>query len=116
MPKFGFAKVIAIGEVIKESTIRYADPHKFNSFTICCKEYLPKVNKTISDYINVEIYGKEEAYKVGDYLYIEGSMSSSSYIDKEGQKKYKTIIKAGFIKRIKTQTAVEQQIDSDYDF
>lgn len=100
----GVNQVLLIGTVSSESTIRRTGEFVFNGFSIKVTEEITSKTKgtfETTEYININLFGKEDKFMVGELVIVEGKLSSDSWVDKiTGEKKYKTAIKARSVKRL----------------
>ena len=91
-------KVILVGHVGKDPDIRATSSgDTVASFSLATNTGYGE-NKT-TDWHNVSVFGKSADFvrnyvKKGAQVYVEGSIRNRSYVDKSGNKKYVTEIKA----------------------
>lgn len=96
-------KVILVGNVGKDVETRHLDGgNQVSNFSLATSEtYIPKggEKQTITEWHNIVAWNKlseicEKYVKKGQQIYIEGSISTRSWDDKDGNKRYTTEIKA----------------------
>ena len=123
----GINKVILIGNVGKEPTIRNLDNGEtVASFSLATSETFKKqdgTKVTNTTWHNIVVWKGlakvvEKYVKKGDTLYIEGKISNRSWDDKEGNKHYITEIVASNIQMLGSKTkdtsgTTEQDVNSD---
>ncbi len=97
----GINKVILLGNLGKDPEVRYLENDRARaSFTLATNEiYKNKEGEkvTTTEWHNVVLWTPlakiaEQYLKKGKQVYIEGKLTSRSYVDKEGQTKYVTEI------------------------
>jgi len=91
-------KVILVGTVGKDPEVRNTQNNKVATFSLATNESYKDKNgekKTVTEWHNVVIWGKlveivEKYVKKGNHLYLEGKLSSRSWEDQNGTKRYIT--------------------------
>lgn len=95
-------KVILIGNAGKDPQVRYVgDTSKVARFSLCTTEYYTKNGERQgrSEWHEVSVWGKaadvvEKYVRKGSQLYVEGSIRTSAYTDKDGVERRMTEIAA----------------------
>ncbi|MBT3209647.1 MAG: single-stranded DNA-binding protein [Bacteroidetes bacterium] len=109
-------KVILIGNVGKEPEVNYLDNGvAVAKFSLATSESYKKDGEkvTITEWHNIVMWRKlaeicEKYVKKGDKLYVEGKISTRSWDDKDGNKRYSTEIVANNMTMLGTKSATEQ--------
>ena len=91
-------KVILVGTVGKDPEVRNTQNNKVATFSLATNESYKDKNgekKIVTEWHNVVIWGKlaeivEKYVKKGNHLYLEGKLSSRSWEDQNGTKRYIT--------------------------
>lgn len=91
-------KVILVGTVGKDPEIRNTQNSKVANFSLATNESYKDKNgekKTVTEWHSIVIWGKladvvEKYVKKGNHLYIEGKLSTRSWDDNNGIKRYVT--------------------------
>ena len=90
-------KVILVGTVGKDPEIRNTQNSKVATFSLATNETYKSngEKKTVTEWHNIVIWGKladvvEKYVKKGNHLYIEGKLSTRTWDDNNGIKRYVT--------------------------
>lgn len=90
-------KVILVGTAGKDPDIRNTQNSKVATFTLATNETYKSngEKKTVTEWHNIIIWGKladtvEKYIRKGNHLYIEGKLSTRSWDDNNGVKRYVT--------------------------
>ena len=112
-------KVILVGHVGKDPDIRATSSgDTVASFSLATNTGYGE-NKT-TDWHNVSVFGKSADFvrdyiKKGAQVYVEGSIRNRSYVDKSGNKKYVTEIKAFTVQALGQKESSPQQYEPGAD-
>lgn len=105
-----FNKVIMVGRIVSDIELRQIKEElTVTKFNFAVRTYIGGSGADKKEellYINVEIWGKGEGYvsrycHTGDELLVEGRLKIDSWEDKEGNKRYKTLVVAQSVTRTK---------------
>ena len=97
-------KVILIGRFVKDIAIYNSKNNMaVGYFTLAINSYVSKTNSNKTDYINCVAFSNlanniSKFTKKGSLAYVEGTLSNSSYTDKNNQVRYKTDVIVSIIK------------------
>lgn len=115
-------KVNLLGRVVKDLELKTSEDgeHVYTNFTIVTDEYAGKEKGRVSNFINVVAFGKKaetlcKYVTHGRELAITGKLENSSYINKEGIKKYSTKVLLedfNFVGKAKAAGAENEPIDN----
>ena len=112
-------KVILVGHVGKDPDIRATSSgDTVASFSLATNTGYGE-NKT-TDWHNVSVFGKSADFvrnyvKKGAQVYVEGSIRNRSYVDKSGNKKYVTEVKAFTVQALGQKESSPQQYEPGTD-
>ncbi len=112
-------KAILVGHVGKDPDIRATSSgDTVASFSLATNTGYGE-NKT-TDWHNVSVFGKSADFvrnyvKKGAQVYVEGSIRNRSYVDKSGNKKYVTEIKAFTVQALGQKESSPQQYEPGAD-
>ena len=110
-------KMIAIGNIVKDPAVAETTTGKtVANFTLACSEKIK--GKDSVEYINVVAWEKLaqniQAYtKKGSKVYVEGKLTTRSYDDKEGNKKYLTEVVAFKVDFLTPKGTSSAQVESN---
>lgn len=108
-------KFIGIGNLGKDPEIRYsASGEAMCNFSIACteswKDKATSEKKELTEWVRVSFFGKlaeicGQYLKKGSQVYIEGSIRTRKWTDKEGQERYTTEIRGDEMKMLGSKPA-----------
>lgn len=109
-------KVILVETVGKDPEIRNTQNNKVATFSLATNESYKDKNgekKTVSEWHNIVIWGKladivEKYVKKGNHLYIEGKLSTRSWEDQNGVKRYTTEVIAHLMAMLPSSRKTEE--------
>lgn len=109
-----FNKVMLMGRITARPDLRYTGSNvPYTRFTVAVNRY-----NEGTDFINVIVW-KKQAENVCNYLdkgsrvFVEGSLSVSSYDDKDGNKRYTTDVMAQSVKFLDSQN--RKEVSEEYE-
>ena len=103
-------KCIFVGNLGKDPELRYsASGEAICNFSIACteswKDKATGEKKELTEWVRISFFGKiaeicGQYLKKGSQVYIEGSMRTRKWVDKDGQERYTTEIKGAEMKML----------------
>ncbi len=91
--------VVLVGRLTADPELKEVGEGKVGNFTVACpRSYKNADGEYETDFINCNVWNKvaenmKEYCHKGDVIGVKGSLQTSSYEDKEGNKKYKTDVR-----------------------
>lgn len=112
-------KWIGIGNLGRDPETRYsASGDAICNFSIACteswKDKQSGERKEMTEWVRISVFGKlaeicSQYLKKGSQVYVEGSLRTRKWTDKDGQERYTTEIRCDDMKMLGGRTEVEQK-------
>ncbi len=112
-------KWIGIGNLGRDPETRYtASGEAICNFSIACteswKDKQTGERKEMTEWVRISVFGKlaeicSQYLKKGSQVYVEGSLRTRKWTDKDGQERYTTEIRCDDMKMLGGRTEVEQK-------